>query len=126
MKTLLIVLLALGAVGCSRYSLDRHLDSAYRSYDQGDCEAAMLDLSKAERSSRSRNYIQPEISLLRGQCLERQSLFLDAVQTYRFIIGRYPNSEYAYRARARLETLHQLGHQDAVVVGKGEVAAPKN
>jgi outer membrane protein assembly factor BamD (BamD/ComL family) len=126
MKTLLIVLLALGAVGCSRYSLDRHLDSAYHAYDQGDCEAAMLDLSKAERSSRSRNYIQPEISLLRGQCLERQSLFLDAVQTYRFIIGRYPNSEYAYRARARLETLRQLGHQDAVVVGKGEVAAPAN
>lgn len=54
-------------------------------------------------------YLQPEISLLRGQCLERQSLFVDAAQTYHFIIARYPTSEYAYRAKARLETLRQLG-----------------
>ena len=47
--------------------------------------------------------------LLRGQCLERQSLFVDAAQTYQFIIARYPTSEYAYRAKARLETLQQLG-----------------
>ena len=30
-----------------------------------------------------------------------------------FIIERFPASEYAYRARARLETLRQLGHYDA-------------
>ena len=114
MRTLLIVILALGAAGCSRYSLDHELNSAYRAYDKGDCESAILELSKAERSSRSRSYMQPEISLLRGQCLERQSLFLDAMHTYRFIIARYPSSEYAYRARARLETLRQLGHQDAM------------
>lgn len=34
---------------------------------------------------------------------------MDAQQTYNFIIGRYPTSEYAYRARARLETLEKLG-----------------
>ncbi|MER1157019.1 hypothetical protein AAA627_39490, partial [Pseudomonas aeruginosa] len=38
-----------------------------------------------------------------------QSLFVDAAQTYHFIIARYPTSEYAYRAKARLETLRQLG-----------------
>ena len=64
----------------------------------------MLDLSRAERRIRARPYLQPEISLLRGQCLERQSLFVDAAQTYHFIIARYPTSEYAYRAKARLET----------------------
>ena len=96
--------------GCSRMALDRHLDEAYRHYDQGDCDQALLDLSRAERNSRSRRYIQPEISLLRGQCLERQGLFVDAAETYRFIIERFPASEYAYRARARLETLRQLGH----------------
>ncbi len=50
----------------------------------------MLDLSRAERRIRARPYLQPEISLLRGQCLERQSLFVDAAQTYHFIIARYP------------------------------------
>lgn len=109
MRTLIILTLLAAVGGCTRWSLDHHLNNAYRSYDKGDCEDVMLELSKAERRSRSRQYLQPEISLLRGQCLERQSLFVDAAQTYQFIIARYPASEYAYRARARLETLQQLG-----------------
>jgi len=52
--------------------------------------------------------------MLRGQCLERQKLFVDAAQTYQFIITQYPYSEYAFRARARLETLQQLGHYPRV------------
>ena len=110
MRSLILILTLASLVGCTRVSLDRHLDEAYRHYNEGDCEQALLDLSRAERNSRSRTYMQPEISLLRGQCLERQSLFVDAAQTYEFIVGRYPASEYAFRARARLETLRQLGH----------------
>lgn len=110
MRTLLILTLALSAAGCTRWSLDHHLNNAYRAYENGECEEVMLELSQAERKSRSRSYLQPEISLLRGQCLERQNLFVDAAQTYQFIISRYPASEYAYRARARLDTLRQLGH----------------
>ena len=111
MRTLLILFLATLSVGCSsRNALDRHLDSAYRYYEQGECAKVALELSQAERRSRPRDNLQPEISLLRGQCLERQGLFVDAVETYRFILSRYPASEYAYRGRARLETLRQLGH----------------
>ena len=110
MRTLIILAVALIATGCTRVSLDHHLNNAYRAYDEGDCARVVLELSQAERKSRSRNYLQPEISLLRGQCLERENLFVDAAQTYQFIISRYPASEYAYRARARLETLEQLGH----------------
>lgn len=105
---LLTCVVLLGA--CNRMSLDYHLNEAYRSYAQGNCDDALLELSQAERNSRSRSYMQPEISLLRGQCLERQSFFTDAAQTYLFIIERYPDSEYAFRARARLDTLRQLGH----------------
>ncbi|HCP55198.1 MAG TPA: hypothetical protein DIU04_10645 [Pseudomonas sp.] len=110
MRALIIMLVLAGISGCTRWSLDHHIDSAYRAYDRGNCETALLELSKAERTSRSRRYLQPEISLLRGQCLERQRLFVDAAQTYHFIISTYPTSEYAFRARARLETLRQLGH----------------
>ena len=110
MRTLVILLLATLSVGCSsRNALDRHLDSAYQHYQEGDCERVMLALSQAERASRPRDNVQPEISLLRGQCLERQGLFVDAAQTYRFIQTRYPASEYAFRSGARLETLRQLG-----------------
>jgi outer membrane protein assembly factor BamD (BamD/ComL family) len=113
MRTLIFLALLVAVAGCTRLSMDQHLNNAYVHYNEGNCEQVMLDLSRAERSSRSRSYIQPEISLLRGQCLERQQLFVDAMQTYQFIINRYPASEYAYRARARLETLQQLGHNAA-------------
>ncbi len=110
MRFVLMAALALSVVGCTRWSMDHHLNSAYRAYERGNCDQVMLELSKVERESRTRRYVQPEVSLLRGQCLERQKLFVDAVQTYQFIISQYPASEYAYRARARLETLQSLGH----------------
>jgi outer membrane protein assembly factor BamD (BamD/ComL family) len=123
MRTLILIVTLAALTGCTRVSLDRHLDEAYRHYTEGDCEQALLDLSRAERNSRSRSYIQPEISLLRGQCLERQNLFVDAAQTYEFIVTRYPASEYAYRARARLETLRQLGHHQASQPAKASPAS---
>ncbi|WP_043311426.1 tol-pal system YbgF family protein [Pseudomonas sp. ML96] len=123
MRTLILILTLASLVGCTRVSLDRNLDEAYRHYNEGDCDQALLDLSRAERNSRSRSFMQPEISLLRGQCLERQNLFVDAAQTYEFIVNRYPASEYAYRARARLETLRQLGHHQAVEPAKATPAS---
>ena len=111
MRTLTILILATLSVGCSsRSALDHHLDAAYQQYEAGNCARVMLELSQAARFSRPRDNLQPEISLLRGQCLEREGLFVDAAQTYRFIIERYPASEYAYRSHARLDTLRQLGH----------------
>lgn len=110
MRILLVLALAASVVGCTRWSMNQHLNNAYTYYDKGDCERVMLELSKVDRDSRERRYIQPEVTMLRGQCLERQKLFLDAAQTYQFILNTYPYSEYAFRARARLDTLQQLGH----------------
>lgn len=109
MKAPWVLCLMIGLAGCTRVNLDHHLNNAYRAYDEGDCATAILELSQAERNSRARSYMQPEISLLRGQCLERLQLYVDAAQTYHFIIGRYPTSEYAFRAQARLDTLDRLG-----------------
>ncbi|MBA1272079.1 tetratricopeptide repeat protein [Stutzerimonas azotifigens] len=125
MRIFILFTLAILATGCStQSSLDRHLNNAYQHYERGDCDKAMLELSQAERRSRSRSYLQPEISLLRGQCLERQGLFVDAAQTYQFIITRYPASEYAFRSRARLETLRQLGHYQPSEPAKVRPAKP--
>ena len=110
MRILLVAALAVSVVGCTRWSMDHHLNNAYRAYDRGNCESVMLELSQVDRTSRSRRYVQPEVSMLRGQCLERQKLFVDAAQTYQFILTEFPSSEYAFRARARLETLQQLGY----------------
>ena len=79
MRTLIIVFLTLFTVGCSaRHASDRHLDEAYRHYEADNCERVMQSLSQAERRSKPRSQAQPEISLLRGQCLERQGLFVHA------------------------------------------------
>ena len=110
MRILLIAALAVSVVGCTRWSMDHHLNNAYRAYKVGDCERVTLELSQVDRESRTRRSVQPEVSMLRGQCLERQKLFVDAAQTYQFIINQYPSSEYAYRARARLDTLQHLGY----------------
>ncbi len=123
MRILIVLALAASVVGCTRWSMDHHLDEAYRQYDYGNCNKVMLELSQVDRKSRSRPYVQPEVSMLRGLCLERQNLFLDAGQTYEFIITQYPYSEYAYRARARLDTLQQLGHyRSAAVTAQPQVA----
>lgn len=110
MRFVLIAALALCVTGCTRWSMNHHLNNAYSAYDRGNCEQVMLELSKVDRASRARRYVQPEVSMMRGQCLERQKMFIDAAQTYQFIIASYPQSEYAFRARARLETLQSLGH----------------
>jgi hypothetical protein len=110
MRFVLIAALALSVTGCTRFSMNHHLNNAYSAYDRGNCEQVTLELSKVERASRARPYVWPEVSMLRGLCLERQKMFIDAAQTYQFIIASYPQSEYAYRARARLETLQSLGH----------------
>lgn len=110
MRFVLIAMLALSVTGCTRWSMNHHLNNAYSAYERGNCEQVTLELSKVERASRARPYVWPEVSMLRGLCLERQKLFVDAAQTYQFIIASYPQSEYAFRARARLETLQSLGH----------------
>ncbi|WP_392890987.1 tol-pal system YbgF family protein [Pseudomonas migulae] len=110
MRFALIAVLALSVVGCTRFAMNHHLNNAYKAYDRGNCEQVTLELSKVERDSRARPYVWPEVSMLRGLCLERQKLFVDAGQTYQFIIASYPQSEYAYRAQARLDTLQSLGH----------------
>ncbi|WP_223463885.1 MULTISPECIES: tetratricopeptide repeat protein [unclassified Pseudomonas] len=105
-----LALSALSATGCTRWSMNHHLNNAYSAYDRGNCEQVMLELSKVERDSRARPYVWPEVSMMRGLCLERQKMFIDAAKTYQFIMASYPQSEYAYRAHARIETLQSLGH----------------
>ncbi|BDM24615.1 tol-pal system YbgF family protein [Pseudomonas sp. NPDC089428] len=123
MRALIVIALAASTVGCTRWSMDHHLNNAYRAYDRGDCSKVMLELSQVDRTSRARPFIHPEVSLLRGQCLERDMLYVDAAQTYEYLIQQYPGNEYAYRAKARLETLEKLGHYRAA---EAAVANPVN
>ena len=74
MRTLFLALLALSVTGCTSWSMNYHLNNAYRAYKSGDCQRVQLELSETERKARARPWIQPEISMLRGQCLEREKM----------------------------------------------------
>ena len=65
MRFVLIAVLALSVVGCTRWSMNHHLNLAYSAYDRGNCEQVTLELSKVERASRARPYVWPEVSMLR-------------------------------------------------------------
>lgn len=109
--TLLLLGIALPLTGCTNLGAQhRAMDDAYEAYALGDCGQVMLSLSQAERYARPTDRLRSEISLLRGQCLEREALFPDAIRTYEFILQYFPKTEYAFRAKARLETLQLLGH----------------
>lgn len=109
--SILLGVALLPLLGCtSQGAQHRALDDAYEAYSAGDCGQVMLSLSQASRYGRYSDPVRPEIALLRGLCLERQALFPDAIKTYEFMIQKYPSSEFSFRARARLETLEQLGH----------------
>ena len=99
MRFVLIAALAISALsvtGCTRWSMNHHLNNAYSAYDRGNCEQVMLELSKVERDSRARPYVWPEVSMMRGLCLERQKMFIDAAQTYQFIMASYPPVSYTH------------------------------
>ena len=62
MRLLPIAVLALSvlaATGCTRWSMNHHLNNAYSAYERGNCEQVMLELSKVERASRARPYVWP-------------------------------------------------------------------
>ena len=58
MRALIVLALATAStVGCTRWSMDHHLNNAYRAYDRGDCQKVMLELSQVDRTSRARPFI---------------------------------------------------------------------
>ena len=45
MRALIVLAVAASVVGCTRWSMDHHLNNAYRAYDRGDCQRVMLELA---------------------------------------------------------------------------------
>ncbi|WP_163832728.1 tetratricopeptide repeat protein [Spartinivicinus ruber] len=106
-KLVFVSILFILISGCASHRINQELDFAYQHYDNGNCVGTFHSLSRVDRMIRAqpRRFLQPEVSMLRGLCLERQGLYMDAIETYRFIQQTYPQSEYAYRAKARIRVL---------------------
>ena len=104
------LLFALFPVLCSCVSMARRggIDAAYRAYKKGDYVTALRQLSQVE-SFRSEMPSQQhaEVLLLKGRCLEGLGNRAEAASLYEYLAKTYPDTEYAARAKGRLEELRK-------------------
>ena len=112
MLTRLLLLVLLGALmlcaaGCSSSIHYRaSLMNAQRNFDQGDLTAARKYLLYAERyKDPAQPSQQAQIDFMRGKILDAEGHRAEAVAAYEFVVNRFPETDYAARAKFQLEHL---------------------
>ena len=80
---------------------------AYGSYNSHDYVRALRRLSEAESYGEVTDQRRAEICFLKGRCVEGMGNRIEAASLYEFLIKTYPDSEFAARAKGRLEELRQ-------------------
>ena len=104
------LLFALCPVLCSCVSMAQRgaVGLAYQAYKKGDYVTALRKLSEAESyHSDMSNERHAEISFLKGRCVEGMGNRAEAASLYEYVIKTYPDTEYAARAKGRLEELRK-------------------
>jgi outer membrane protein assembly factor BamD (BamD/ComL family) len=97
------VLALAGCATAQRGALSR----AYSKVEDGKYEGALNDLSRSEKYTSPSEELQAEIAFLRGHCYEALSRLPEAIGSYQYLIEHFPNSIYAYQAKAKLEALER-------------------
>jgi outer membrane protein assembly factor BamD (BamD/ComL family) len=106
--SLLVLLLALLPALCScAVAQSGALGRAYGSYNKGNYVTALKRLSEAESYGTVSDQRHAEIYYLKGRCLEGMNNRGEAAGLYEFLIKTYPDSEFAARAKGRLEELRK-------------------
>jgi outer membrane protein assembly factor BamD (BamD/ComL family) len=108
----LVLLLALLPALCSCVSMAQRgaVDLAYRAYNKGDYPLALRRLSRAESyHSEMSDRQHAEVLLLKGRCVEGIGNRAEAASLYEYLVKTYPDTEFAARAKGRLEELRQAG-----------------
>jgi outer membrane protein assembly factor BamD (BamD/ComL family) len=104
------LLFALLPALCSCVSMAQRgaVDLAYRSYNKGDYAKALRHLAQAEAyHEEMSNERHAEILLLKGRCVEGMGNRAEAASLYEYLVKTYPDTEYAARAKGRLEELRK-------------------
>jgi TolA-binding protein len=83
------------------------LSRAYGSYNKGDYVTALRRLAEAESYGEMPDLRHAEVYYLKGRCLEGMGNRGEAASLYEYLIKRYPDTEFAARAKGRLEELRK-------------------
>jgi len=103
--TIVLVIISLLLQSCYGLAQKGAMIKAYKAFEKDECSVVMKKLSQAESYKDPSAALKAEISYLRAQCLEKQSKFREAIGIYNYIISTFPQSEYAFRAKERIQAL---------------------
>ncbi|MBU2713907.1 tetratricopeptide repeat protein [Zooshikella harenae] len=102
MKKLLWVILALTLTGCGSMARDGAFIRAQNNFSDGDFEETIEISDRALRMYEYDNEAKAQLLFLKAQSYQKLNKSAEARTTYQFIIDKYPNTEYAYRAKQAL------------------------
>ncbi len=100
---ILLITAALSVSSCYAPVQSIAMLGARSAYDKGDCDKVLQLLSKAEGDKKPSSGLMAEISGMRASCLEQQGKIAQSRSVYRYIVNRWPDSEYADTAREELK-----------------------
>jgi hypothetical protein len=81
------------------------MNRAYSGIENKEYEFSLKRLSEAESYVEPEPELKAQISYLKGICYEGLYKNLEAKGIYKFIINTFPNSQYSYMARERLNSI---------------------
>lgn len=101
-KALLVTMLVSLTVGCASTAQKGALGLAYKNYQEGDFEEAVLWSSRAMGPNELPHARKAEVLFLKALSLEKLGRQYEAEAVFRFLSDGFPETEYGYRAKEKL------------------------
>lgn len=95
---------------------------AYSDIEKGKYESALQNLSSAESYMKPTPELEAEILYLRAICYSKMGRQDEAEGVFRYIIDKFPDSSYAYQAKAKLGIKVPLPEEQETCVENQEPA----
>jgi TolA-binding protein len=117
LPVLALLLVLLPAICSCTMAQSGALGQAYGLYNKGDYVKALKRLSEMESYGELPDQRHAEVYYLKGRCLEGMGNRGEAAGLYEYLVKTYPDTEFAARAKGRLEELRQAAATTAPSLG---------
>lgn len=103
---ILICICIASIMGCATAQKGAILN-AYSSIDKGKYDSALKTLSHAEKYTDTTPQMMAEIIYLKAACYEGLNKPEDAIGILKYLLDKFPDSNYSYQAREKLKKLEK-------------------
>lgn len=104
LAAIILFISALGISGCASLQ-NQAIEFAQNSLDHDRYQSALRHLHRAEHYGKFSPDAQAEIIFLRGQAYEGLGRLSEAITSYKYVIAKFPDTQFAYQAKERLSEL---------------------